>query len=533
MGKTILLADDSLTIQKVVELTFADTDYEVEALSSGDDLLQRLPDIRPDLVICDIIMPGRDGYEVCQEIKSDPSTLHIPVILLSGTFEPFDRDRALAAGCSEIITKPFEARKLVDTVERLLVGGTAEPPVPIEGTVEPPPVEPVAPPTEPPAERLPPSEELELAADSIAPEPSAAAEFAAQPEEEEHGLDFTDTGFAEMEAAGDVEAESSAVGPPEDGLDFEFSDDFGAFEESASSDQVESADTEPELEPHATHALPSPTPESELEPGIEPDFAEGLPSSPPEPEPDLGPPAVHDLPSSPPEPEPDLEPPAVHDLPSPTTEPEPESEPSSGPLPSTEPISDVGEPRGPFPEPSLDDSRPSLGADSHEPFIPEVEKEPEPARVEASPSVSETFVADDQQAAPRTTFPAEFELPAAEPQQEPEVEDVEASSHDASDTDADTAPVPPESGVPEQKLGQAQQTPPIEPAETPVIEPGPAVLSEQDIDRIARRILELSAERIENIAWEVVPDMAEVVVRQRIRELEAEAERAAAESHPD
>ena len=98
MSRTILLADDSLTIQKVVELTFADTDYEVVAVSSGDELMQRLPELRPDLVICDVIMPGRDGYDVCQEIKSTSDYLHLPVILLTGTFEPFDRDRAIAVG---------------------------------------------------------------------------------------------------------------------------------------------------------------------------------------------------------------------------------------------------------------------------------------------------------------------------------------------------------------------------------------------------------------------------------------------------
>jgi CheY-like chemotaxis protein len=131
MSRTILLADDSLTIQQVVELTFADTDYEVVAVSSGDDLLQRLPECQPDLVICDVIMPGRDGYDVCQEIKSNADFLHVPVILLTGTFEPFDRDRALAAGCSEIITKPFEARKLLEAVDRLSNAlGAAPPPAP-------------------------------------------------------------------------------------------------------------------------------------------------------------------------------------------------------------------------------------------------------------------------------------------------------------------------------------------------------------------------------------------------------------------
>ncbi len=61
MTQTILLADDSLTIQKVVELTFADTPYTVVAVSSGDELLEKIPEVQPDVIICDILMPGRDG----------------------------------------------------------------------------------------------------------------------------------------------------------------------------------------------------------------------------------------------------------------------------------------------------------------------------------------------------------------------------------------------------------------------------------------------------------------------------------------
>ena len=89
MSKTILLADDSLTIQKVVELTFSDTDYKLITTSSGDELLEHLASSDADIVLCDTIMPGLDGYAVCQTIKSDSSTLHIPVILMTGTFEPF------------------------------------------------------------------------------------------------------------------------------------------------------------------------------------------------------------------------------------------------------------------------------------------------------------------------------------------------------------------------------------------------------------------------------------------------------------
>lgn len=128
MGGKILLADDSVTIQKVVELTFAETDFEVVAVGSGTELLERLPQERPDVVLCDVVMPDISGYEVCQRLKSDPATLHIPVVLLTGTFEPFDRDRALAAGCDAIVTKPFEARALIATVEELTARAPQAPP---------------------------------------------------------------------------------------------------------------------------------------------------------------------------------------------------------------------------------------------------------------------------------------------------------------------------------------------------------------------------------------------------------------------
>lgn len=132
MGRKILLADDSVTIQKVVELTFAETDYEVVAVGSGTELLERLPQEQPDVVLCDVVMPDISGYDICQRLKSDPATLHIPVVLLTGTFEPFDRDRALAAGCDAIVTKPFEARALIATVEELTARAAQTPPLPSE-----------------------------------------------------------------------------------------------------------------------------------------------------------------------------------------------------------------------------------------------------------------------------------------------------------------------------------------------------------------------------------------------------------------
>src|SRR5688500_1180085 len=120
MPKKILLADDSITIQKVVELTFSDGDYEVTAVNNGAKAVQKLAEMRPDIILSDIIMPEKNGYEVCEYVKSHPEYRSIPVILLTGTFEPFDPDRAEKAGCDAVVTKPFESQSLIHKVEELI-----------------------------------------------------------------------------------------------------------------------------------------------------------------------------------------------------------------------------------------------------------------------------------------------------------------------------------------------------------------------------------------------------------------------------
>src|SRR5919202_1343642 len=120
MPKRILLADDSITIQKVVELTFSDGDYEVVAVNNGAKAIQKLSEIRPDVILSDIIMPEKNGYEVCEYVKSHPEFRNIPVVLLTGTFEPFDPDRADKAGCDAVVTKPFESQSLIHKVEELI-----------------------------------------------------------------------------------------------------------------------------------------------------------------------------------------------------------------------------------------------------------------------------------------------------------------------------------------------------------------------------------------------------------------------------
>jgi CheY-like chemotaxis protein len=121
MRRTILLADDSVTIRKIVELTFSDTDIRVESVASGREALDRLNDLRPDLVLADVVMPGPSGYEICRTIKQ--SNRPVPVLLLAGTFEPFDAAEARDCGSDGHVTKPFDSRLLVERVEHLLEHG--------------------------------------------------------------------------------------------------------------------------------------------------------------------------------------------------------------------------------------------------------------------------------------------------------------------------------------------------------------------------------------------------------------------------
>lgn len=130
MPKTLLLADDSVVIQKLVGLSFANEDVEIVTTDNGDDAITMALDLKPDVVLADIVMPGKSGYEVCEAIKQNPALAHIPVLLLTGTFEAFDEAQATAAGADGHITKPFEAQALVERVMAVMtaaVGAAAKP----------------------------------------------------------------------------------------------------------------------------------------------------------------------------------------------------------------------------------------------------------------------------------------------------------------------------------------------------------------------------------------------------------------------
>jgi CheY-like chemotaxis protein len=103
----ILVADDNTNIQKMVVLAFQERGVEVIAVGNGEAAVRRLPDANPDLVLADVFMPVRNGYEVCEFVKKDPRFAHVPVILLVGAFDPLDEKEARRVGADGVLKKPF------------------------------------------------------------------------------------------------------------------------------------------------------------------------------------------------------------------------------------------------------------------------------------------------------------------------------------------------------------------------------------------------------------------------------------------
>lgn len=127
--RKLLLADDSVTIQKVVNLTFADEGIDVIAVGNGDQAMERISELRPDMVLADVNMPGLTGYQICERLRGNPDTSTIPVLLLVGSFEPFDAAEARRVGANGHLTKPFQSiRQLVAKVSELMQETSTEAP---------------------------------------------------------------------------------------------------------------------------------------------------------------------------------------------------------------------------------------------------------------------------------------------------------------------------------------------------------------------------------------------------------------------
>ncbi|MCL4812361.1 MAG: response regulator [Vicinamibacteraceae bacterium] len=126
MAATLLLADDSVTVQRVIELTFADEGMHVVAVGDGAEAIARLDEVAPDIVLADVNMPERDGYEVAAHVKRHPTLGRVPVVLLTGAFDALDERRAAEAGYDGVLAKPFEPHAVIALVRGLLASAQRE-----------------------------------------------------------------------------------------------------------------------------------------------------------------------------------------------------------------------------------------------------------------------------------------------------------------------------------------------------------------------------------------------------------------------
>jgi CheY-like chemotaxis protein len=118
----ILVADDSITIQKIVTMAFENEDAEIEGIDDGQEAFDKVPDFKPDIVLADVDMPGLDGFELCQKIKGDPKLANIKVLLLASDFEDFDDDRFKECQAESYISKPFKSDDIVQVVTQVMTG---------------------------------------------------------------------------------------------------------------------------------------------------------------------------------------------------------------------------------------------------------------------------------------------------------------------------------------------------------------------------------------------------------------------------
>jgi CheY-like chemotaxis protein len=138
----ILLADDSPHAQRMGEFILREDGFEVVSVTDGETALVRLADVAPDLILADVSLPRKNGYEICQAVKGDPGCRHTKVVLTAGALEPIDEEEARRVQADGSLRKPFEATMMLDIVRPLAESArkqrehAPEPPAPVESVPE-------------------------------------------------------------------------------------------------------------------------------------------------------------------------------------------------------------------------------------------------------------------------------------------------------------------------------------------------------------------------------------------------------------
>ena len=114
---TILLIEDNASMRRNIAQMLTLEGYRVLDYADGSAALAQARELRPDLVLCDIMMPGMDGYQLCKTLRQSPDTARVPVVMLSGKDGFFNKVRGRMAGASQYLTKPFQPNQLIEAIE--------------------------------------------------------------------------------------------------------------------------------------------------------------------------------------------------------------------------------------------------------------------------------------------------------------------------------------------------------------------------------------------------------------------------------
>ena len=120
MSASILVADDEPNIVLSLEFLLKQAGFRVRTVADGEAALAAIAQEPPDLVLLDVMIPGRDGYAVCQAIRSNPAWRDVRIIMLTAKGGEIQREKGLSLGADEYVTKPFSTRELVERVRRIL-----------------------------------------------------------------------------------------------------------------------------------------------------------------------------------------------------------------------------------------------------------------------------------------------------------------------------------------------------------------------------------------------------------------------------
>ncbi|HBA72058.1 MAG: hypothetical protein A2X82_10300 [Geobacteraceae bacterium GWC2_55_20] len=125
MSIKLLVADDSITIQKVIGIIFGGDDYSLTVVDNGKTAIEKAIEVCPDVLLIDALMPGMTGYEVSEAVRATPALANKPILILTGSFEPFDEDKAKKCGADDFLAKPFESQQIISKVKELAELGLA------------------------------------------------------------------------------------------------------------------------------------------------------------------------------------------------------------------------------------------------------------------------------------------------------------------------------------------------------------------------------------------------------------------------